>query len=589
MSAGPWAPLPTLDEMTRLERSYHRSLISKIPGDLLARGEICAANAQESAMPSEDALSHVKSEPEESSYCYRLLQQLNEQRKKGILCDVSIVVSGHIFQAHKNILVAGSRFFKRLYCPSNNESPNPSNTTHLDIAAAAGFSAILDFLYSGNLVLSSQTVIEVMAVASYLQMSEVVQTCRNFMEDALNVSLKSKAPECVVVDYNNRKRIHPDGPPSSRDPKIACLEATRNFTNLKSDIKMENDGCHVNEGQIDNYQMSVSNWVQDGSPELAESESQSQTKVFIWNDMGSQGIQETGKTRRKTQTAKPFHFNEPPNNETNLDDCSVMQPPVAYTEEGLSFIKVKQELEGALLSGPDCDRNLNAPSLVEAGSSQEIIDAGTSQEIKYVLVPGPSGEFKDGLILSTSNDFKYGLIPGAPNDFKYGLLPEFRPKQETWENGESPATMDKLQCPHCSYVAKYRRTLKRHVLIHTGVRSFSCDICGKLFTRREHVKRHSVVHRKDKKYKCMMCKKIFVLAASVGIRHGSRRYGVCADCADKSQPGRQEGVDQGQDADFSRDKENEVGEADEVLIDGGNQNDPSRWDEPGDVCMSPDD
>lgn len=53
--------------------------------------------------------------------------------------------------------------------------------------------------------------------------------------------------------------------------------------------------------------------------------------------------------------------------------------------------------------------------------------------------------------------------------------------------------MNKLKCPHCSYVAKYRRTLKRHLLIHTGVRSFSCDICGKLFTRREHVKRHSLV------------------------------------------------------------------------------------------------
>ncbi|NWI06633.1 ZBT10 protein, partial [Tichodroma muraria] len=53
--------------------------------------------------------------------------------------------------------------------------------------------------------------------------------------------------------------------------------------------------------------------------------------------------------------------------------------------------------------------------------------------------------------------------------------------------------MNKLKCPHCNYVAKYRRTLKRHLLIHTGVRSFSCDICGKLFTRREHVKRHSLV------------------------------------------------------------------------------------------------
>lgn len=208
-------------------------------------------------------------------------------------------------------------------------------------------------------------------------------------------------------------------------------------------------------------------------------------------------------------------------------------------------------------------------------------------------MPGTSSDFKYGLLPSTSNDFKYGLLPGASNDFKYGLLPESWPKQETWENGDSSLIMNKLKCPHCSYVAKYRRTLKRHLLIHTGVRSFSCDICGKLFTRREHVKRHSLVHKKDKKYKCMVCKKIFMLAASVGIRHGSRRYGVCMDCADKSQPGGQESVDQGQDTEFPRDEEyeeNEGGEPEEELAENGeDQNDASRWDESRDVYMSLDD
>lgn len=87
----------------------------------------------------------------------------------------------------------------------------------------------------------------------------------------------------------------------------------------------------------------------------------------------------------------------------------------------------------------------------------------------------------------------------------------------------------------------------------------------------------------------MVCKKIFMLAASVGIRHGSRRYGVCVDCADKSQPGAQEGVDQVQDTDFPRDEEfeeNEVGEADEELPDDiEEQNDQTRWDESGEVCV----
>ncbi|XP_036120243.1 zinc finger and BTB domain-containing protein 10 isoform X2 [Molossus molossus] len=556
------------DELSRGTRNYKKTLLLR--HHVSTEHKLHEANAQESEIPSEEGYCDFNSRPNENSYCYQLLRQLNEQRKKGILCDVSIVVSGKIFKAHKNILVAGSRFFKTLYCFSNKESPNQNNTTHLDIAAVQGFSVILDFLYSGNLVLTSQNAIEVMTVASYLQMSEVVQTCRNFIKDALNISIKSEAPESVVVDYNNRKPVNRDGLSSSRDQKVASFWATRNLTNLASNVKIENDGCNVDEGQTENYQMNDSSWVQDGSPELAENEAQGQTKVFIWNNVGSQGIQETGnKTRRKNQTAKRFIYNIPPNNETNLEDCSVMQPTVAYPEEDMSFIKEEPDLDGALLSGPDCDRSVNSNLLAEASLGQDGGDAGTS------------------------NDFKYGLLPGAANDFKYGLLPESWPKQETWENGESSLNMNKLKCPHCTYVAKYRRTLKRHLLIHTGVRSFSCDICGKLFTRREHVKRHSLVHKKDKKYKCMVCKKIFMLAASVGIRHGSRRYGVCVDCADKSQPGGQEGVDQGQDTDFPRDEEyeeNEVGEADEELADDGeDQHDPSRWDEPGDACMVLDD
>uniref|UniRef100_A0A8C3XJY9 Zinc finger and BTB domain containing 10 n=1 Tax=Chelydra serpentina TaxID=8475 RepID=A0A8C3XJY9_CHESE len=511
------------------------------------------------------------SRPNENSYCYQLLQELNEQRKKGILCDVNIVVSGRVFRAHKNILVAGSRFFKTLYCFTNKESRNQTTVTYLDVVAVQGFSVILDFLYSGNLVLTSQNAIEVMSVASYLQMTEVVQSCRNFIKDALNISIKSEAPEAVVVDYN-RRSVSRDGLPSSRDQKVASFWATRNLTNLASSIKTENDGYCIDEGQIENYQMNDCSWVQDSSPEMAENESQGEGKVFVWNDMASQGqsVQEPGKARRKNQTTKRFIYNIPPNNEENLEDCSVMQPSVPYPED-LQFIKEEPDFF--------CPRSLSEFCI--------------NQVKRTLLVTGTSNDFKYGLLPGTSNDFKYGLLPGTSNDFKYGLLPESWPK-EAWENGDSSALiMNKLKCPHCNYVAKYRRTLKRHLLIHTGVRSFSCDICGKLFTRREHVKRHSLVHKKDKKYKCMVCKKIFMLAASVGIRHGSRRYGVCVDCADKSQPGGQEGVDQVQDTDFPRDEEyeeNEVGEADEELVDDvEEQNDQSRWDESGEVCMPLDD
>uniref|UniRef100_K7G2S8 Zinc finger and BTB domain containing 10 n=1 Tax=Pelodiscus sinensis TaxID=13735 RepID=K7G2S8_PELSI len=583
------------DELCKGTRNYKRTLLLRhhLSGEHRLNEPVTAE--QESEIPSEltnEAFCDYNSRPNENSYCYQLLQELNEQRKKGILCDVNIVVSGRVFRAHKNILVAGSRFFKTLYCFTNKESRNQTTVTYLDVVAVQGFSVILDFLYSGNLVLTSQNAIEVMSVASYLQMTEVVQSCRNFIKDALNISIKSEAPEAVVVDYN-RRSVSRDGLPSSRDQKVASFWATRNLTNLASSIKTENDGYCIDEGQIENYQMNDCSWVQDSSPEMAENESQGEGKVFVWNDVASQGqsVQEPGKARRKNQTTKRFIYNIPPNNEENLEECSMMQPSVPYTED-LQFIKEEPVSLVASVSQPSGDQRLNVNHSLGLCQCKQSQDTGF--DYKQGLTTGTSNDFKYGLLPGTSNDFKYGLLPGASNDFKYGLLPESWPK-EAWENGNdsSALIMNKLKCPHCNYVAKYRRTLKRHLLIHTGVRSFSCDICGKLFTRREHVKRHSLVHKKDKKYKCMVCKKIFMLAASVGIRHGSRRYGVCVDCADKSQPGGQEGVDQVQDADFPRDEEyeeNEVGEADEELVDDvEEQNDQSRWDESGEVCVPLDD
>lgn len=40
-----------------------------------------------------------------------ILQKLNQQRQQGQLCDVSIVVQGHIFRAHKAVLAASSPYF----------------------------------------------------------------------------------------------------------------------------------------------------------------------------------------------------------------------------------------------------------------------------------------------------------------------------------------------------------------------------------------------------------------------------------------------------------------------------------------------
>ncbi|XP_030068771.1 zinc finger and BTB domain-containing protein 46 isoform X2 [Microcaecilia unicolor] len=168
-------------------------------------------------------MNNRKEDMEITSHYRHLLRELNEQRQHGILCDVCIIVEGKIFKAHKNVLLGSSRYFKTLYCQVQKTS-DQTTVTHLDIVTAQGFKAIIDFMYSAHLALTSKNVIEVMSAASYLQMTDIVQACHNFIKAALDISIKSETSD-ELADYDI-------GAPSSSstDALISAVAAGRSIS-----------------------------------------------------------------------------------------------------------------------------------------------------------------------------------------------------------------------------------------------------------------------------------------------------------------------------------------------------------------------
>uniref|UniRef100_A0A3Q2ZNV9 BTB domain-containing protein n=1 Tax=Kryptolebias marmoratus TaxID=37003 RepID=A0A3Q2ZNV9_KRYMA len=99
-----------------------------------------------------------------------VLEQLNRQRKQGLLCDCTFVVDGVDFKAHKSVLAACSMYFRTLFL-------DQKDVVHLDISNAAGRFQILDFMYTSKLNLTPQNVEDVLSVAHFLQMQEIINAC----------------------------------------------------------------------------------------------------------------------------------------------------------------------------------------------------------------------------------------------------------------------------------------------------------------------------------------------------------------------------------------------------------------------------
>ncbi|XP_009702168.1 PREDICTED: zinc finger and BTB domain-containing protein 21 isoform X2 [Cariama cristata] len=163
------------------------------------------------------------------AHAISLLSTLNEERLKGQLCDVVLIVGDQKFRAHKNVLAASSEYFQTLFTNKENES---QSVFQLDFCEPDAFDNVLNYIYSSSLFIEKGSLAAVQELGYSLGIS--------FLTNIVSKSPQAPFPACPI-----KKILYQDEDESNSQKRSVIVCQNRIEAQTKTINQTQHDLSHT--------------------------------------------------------------------------------------------------------------------------------------------------------------------------------------------------------------------------------------------------------------------------------------------------------------------------------------------------------